>query len=183
MDRGRGTGALANHRASGQARYKDAAIQTTLMVRTAFRLGLRQTEGLMASVITLMDLMISAPDHSTISRRAVMLPVIQPASVPHGPLHLLIDSTGLQVYGVGQWLEAKHGAKSRRKWRKVHLAVDASNGMIVARSLTDQDVDDPSQVAPLLDQIEVGIAKVTADGALTARPLPQRSPRNAISKS
>jgi len=65
----------------------------------------------MASVITLMDLTISAPDHSTISRRAVTLPVIQPASVPHGPLHLLIDSTGLQVYGAGQWLEAKHGVK------------------------------------------------------------------------
>ena len=67
----------------------------------------------MASIITLMDLTISAPDHTTISRRAVTLPVIQAASVPHGPLHLLIDSSGLQVYGAGQWLEAKHGAKSR----------------------------------------------------------------------
>src|SRR5882757_1419246 len=149
----------------GQARYKDAAIQTTLMVRTAFRLGLRQTEGLMASVIALMDLTISAPDHSTISRRAVTLPVVQPDSMPHGPLHLLIDSTGLQVYGAGQWLEAKHGAKSRRRWRKLHLAVDAENGMIVARTLTDQDTDDPSQVAPLLDQIDDPIIQVTADGA------------------
>src|SRR5271165_3398689 len=129
----------------GQARYSDAAVQTSLMLRTAFKLALRQTEGLMASVITLMDLTISAPDHTTISRRAVTLPGIQPDSVPHGPLHLLIDSTGLQVYGAGQWLEAKHGAKSRRKWRKLHLAVDAANGMIVAQSLTDQDVDDPSQ--------------------------------------
>ena len=86
----------------GQARYTDAAIQTTLMVRTAFRLALRQTEGLMASVITLMDLTISAPDHSTISRRAETLPVIPPASVPDGPLHLLIDSTDLKVYGAGQ---------------------------------------------------------------------------------
>jgi transposase len=124
----------------------------------------------MASVITLMDLTISAPDHSTISRRAVTLPVIQPESVPHGPLHLLIDSTGLQVYGAGQWLEAKHGAKSRRKWRKLHLAVDAANGMIVARTLTDQDLDDPSQVTPLLDQIGGGIAKVTADGAYDGAP-------------
>ena len=154
----------------GQARYTDAAIQTTLMVRTAFRLALRQTEGLMASVITLMDLTISAPDHTTISRRAVTLPVIQPASVPDGPLHLLIDSTGLQVYGAGQWLEAKHGARSRRKWRKLHLAVDAANGMIIARTLTDQDVDDPSQVAPLLDQIDSEIAKVTADGAYDGAP-------------
>jgi len=98
----------------GQARYTDAAIQTSLMVRTAFKLPLRQTEGLMASILTLMDLTISAPDHTTVSRRAVTLPVMQPASVPHGPLHVLIDSTGLQVYGAGQWLEANHGVKSRR---------------------------------------------------------------------
>jgi transposase len=149
----------------GQARYTDAAIQTTLMIRTAFKLAPRRTEGLMASVITLMDLPISAPDHTTISRRATTLPIIQPDSVPHGPLHLLIDSTGPRVYGAGQWLEAKHGAKSRRKWRKLHLAVDVANGMIVARTLTDQDVDDPSQVAPLLDQIEGQVVRVTADGA------------------
>jgi transposase len=154
----------------GQARYKDAAIQTTLMVRTAFSLALRQAEGLMASVITLMDLTISAPDHTTISRRAVTLPVIQAASVPHGPLHLLIDSSGLQVYGAGQWLEAKHGVKSRRKWRKLHLAVDADNGTIVAQTLTDQDTDDPSQVAPLLDQIDSLVGRVTADGAYDGAP-------------
>ncbi len=98
----------------GQARYTDAAIQTSLLLRTAFKLPLRQTEGLMASVLTLMDLTISAPDRTTVSRRAVTLPVIQPTSVPHGPLQVLIDSTGLQVYGAGQWLEAKHGVKSRR---------------------------------------------------------------------
>jgi transposase len=154
----------------GQARYKDAAIQTTLMVRTAFKPALRQTEGLMASVITLMALSISAPDHSTISRRAVTLPTIQPDSVPQGPLHLLIDSTGLQVYGAGQWLEAKHGVKSRRKWRKLHLAVDADNGMIVAQILTDQDADDTSQVAPLLDQSDSRIGRVTADGAYDGAP-------------
>jgi hypothetical protein len=154
----------------GQARYADAAIQTTLMVRAAFKLALRQTEGLLASVITLMDLRISVPDHTTISRRAVTLPVIQADSVPHGPLHLLIDSTGLQVYGAGQWLEAKHGAKSRRKWRKLHLAVDAGSGMIVAQILTDQDADDPSQVAPLLNQIECRIVRVTADGAYDGAP-------------
>jgi Transposase DDE domain len=121
----------------GQARYTDAAIQTMLMVRTAFKLAYRQTEGLMASVITLMELTISAPDHSTISRRAAGLAVIQADTVAHGPLHILIDSTGLKFYGAGQWPEAKHSAKSRRKWRKLHLAVDAENGMIVAQTLTD----------------------------------------------
>jgi hypothetical protein len=155
---------------SGQARFKDAAIQTSLMLRTAFKLALRQTEGLMTSVLTLMGLTLSAPDHTTVSRRAVALPVIQPASVPPGPLHVLIDSTGLQVYGAGQWLEAKHGAKSRRTWRKLHLAVDATSGMVVAQTLTDQDTDDPSQVGPLLDQIDDPIARVTADGAYDGVP-------------
>jgi hypothetical protein len=155
---------------SGQARYMDAAIETSLMLRTVFKLALRQTEGLMTSVLTLMGLTISAPDHSTVSRRAETLPVIQPATVPPGPLHILIDSTGLQVYGAGQWLEAKHGAKSRRKWRKLHLAVDAASGMIVAQTLTDQDADDPSQVGPLLDQIDEPIGQVTADGAYDGSP-------------
>jgi hypothetical protein len=155
---------------SGQARYREAAIRTSLMLRTAFKLALRQTEGLMTSVLTLMGLSLSAPDHTTVSRRAVTLPVIQPAQVPHGPLHVLIDSTGLQVYGAGQWLEAKHGAKSRRTWRKLHLAVDAASGMIVAQTLTDQDVDDPSQVGSLLDQIDGPIVQVTADGAYDGAP-------------
>ena len=154
----------------GQARYTDAAIQTTLMVRAAFKLAFRQTEGMMASVITLMDLALSAPDHTTMSRRAETLAVIQRSCPPEGPLHLLIDSTGLKIYGAGQWLEAKHGAKSRRKWRKLHLAVDAENGMIVAQTLTDQDIDDPSQMAPLLDQIDVPITQVTADGAYDGAP-------------
>jgi hypothetical protein len=78
----------------GQARYSNAAVQTSLMLRTAFKLPLRQTEGLLASVLTLMDLTISAPDHTTVSRRAVELPVIQPAQGPHGALHVLIDRTG-----------------------------------------------------------------------------------------
>ena len=154
----------------GQARYTDAAIQTSLMLRTAFKLALRQAEGLMTSVLRLMGLTILAPDHTTVSRLAVSLPVIQAPSVPSGPLHVLIDSTGLQVYGAGQWLEAKHGAKSRRTWRKLHLAVDAASGMIIAQTLTDQDVDDPSQVGPLLDQIDDPIDQVTADGAYDGDP-------------
>ncbi len=85
-------------------------------------------------------------------------------------MHVLIDSTGLQVYEAGQWLEAKHGTKSRRKWRKLHLAVDAASGMIVAQTLTDQDVDGPSPVTPLLDRIDGQIVRVTADGAYDGAP-------------
>jgi hypothetical protein len=73
---------------NGQARYMNAAIQTSLMLRTAFKLALRQTEGLMTSVLTLMGLTLSAPDHTTVSRRAVTLPAIRPAQMPQGPLHI-----------------------------------------------------------------------------------------------
>jgi hypothetical protein len=146
------------------------AIQTSLLLRATFKLPLRQTEGLLASVLTLMDLTITVPDHTTVSRLAVTLPVIPASSAPHGPLHVLIDSTGLQVYGAGQWPEAKHGAKSRRKWHTSYLAVDAASGMIVAQILTDQDACDPTQVAPLLDQIDTSIAQVTADCAYDGDP-------------
>jgi hypothetical protein len=86
------------------------------------------------------------------------------------PIHLLIDSTGLKVFGAGEWLQEKHGAKARRTWKKLHLAVDADTGMIMASTLTGNDVGDPLQVAPLLDQIEAKIASVTADGAYDGMP-------------
>jgi hypothetical protein len=82
----------------------------------------------------------------------------------------LIDSTGLKVFGAGAWLQEKHGRKSRRSWRKLHLAVDVNTGLIVASILTEQDVDDPSQVGPLLDQIEQEIRQVTADGTYDGDP-------------
>ena len=154
----------------GQARYRDIAIETSLMLRTAFTMALRQTDGLMESVLTFMNLTITAPDHTTVSRRAVGLTVTKSTSAPKGPLHVLIDSTGLEVFGAGQWLEEKHGAKSRRTWRKLHLAVDADTGMIVAQVLTDQQTDDPSQVGPLLSQVEEKIDKVTTDGAYDGTP-------------
>jgi hypothetical protein len=83
---------------------------------------------------------------------------------------LLIDSTGLKVFGAGEWLQEKHGAKARRTWKKLHLAADADTGMTMASTLTGNDVGDPSQVAPLLDQIEATIACVTADGAYDGIP-------------
>ena len=72
---------------------------------------------------------------------------------------LLIDSTGLKVYGAGEWLQEKHGVRARRTWRKLHVAVDADSGMIVAATLTENDEEDSSQVGPLLDLIDVGIGK------------------------
>jgi hypothetical protein len=87
-----------------------------------------------------------------------------------GPVHILIDSTGLEVHGAGQWLAEKHGAKSRRRWRKLHLALDADTGEIIAHTMTDQDAGDPSQVELLLDEIDGPIGPFTADGAYDGEP-------------
>lgn len=153
----------------GQARYSDLAIQTSLMLRTAFRLPLRQTEGLMASLFSLMKVQLTVPDHTTVSRRASVLPAL-PRIPSEGDIHVLIDSTGLKIYGAGQWLEEKHGARARRGWCKLHLAVDADNFSIVAHTLTDQNGSDPSQIDPLLVQIDAPISQVTADGAYDGEP-------------
>jgi hypothetical protein len=155
----------------GQARYSDLAIETGMMLRLAFHLALRQTEGLMASIFELLEVALPAPDHTTLSRRARKLAsVSMGCRLPGGPLHLLIDSTGLKVFGAGEWLQEKHGVKARRSWRKLHLAVDGDTGMIVAETLTGNDVGDPSQVAPLLAQIDAEIASLTADGAYDGAP-------------
>lgn len=87
-----------------------------------------------------------------------------------GPIHVLIDSTGLRVYGAGQWREEKHDVKSRQRWRKLHLALDADRGDIIAHVKTDQQAGDASQVGPLLDQIEMPIGQCTADGAYDGNP-------------
>ena len=80
-------------------------------------------------------------------------------------MHLLVDSTGLKLCGAGEWLIEKHGTRTRRSWRKLHLGVDADTGQIVAAVLTNKDADDGSQVGPLLDQVAAPVASFTADGA------------------
>jgi hypothetical protein len=127
----------------GQAHYSDIAIEKNLLLLSAFRIPLRQAQGLVASVFELSGITLEVPDYTTVSRRSAKLPSISLGRLPKGPLHVLIDSTGLKVYGAGQWLEEKHGQRSRRCWRKLHLAVDANTNLIVACVLTEQDMDTP----------------------------------------
>src|SRR3954471_24296401 len=130
----------------GQPWYSALAILTALTLRAVFRLAYRQTEGLIGSVIRLLGLTLRVPDHTTLSRRAATVDVPQPrrpSTVAGGdtePLHLLVDSTGLKLCGAGEWLIEKHGTKTRRSWRKLHLGVDADTGQIVATVLTTPDI-------------------------------------------
>lgn len=173
----------------GQSRYSDLAIETSLMCGIVFHQPLRQTEGLMTSLFQLMGLDLPVPDHTTLSRRCSSLSlskalVRHKTAAPDEPIHVLVDSTGLKIYGAGQWLEDKHGGKSPRKWRKLHLAVDADTGEIIAEVLTDQSSSDISQLTALLEQIVQPITSFTADGAYdsdeTYRSLRHHSPGVSI---
>src|SRR3954468_5095494 len=155
----------------GQPWSSPLAILTALTLRAVFRLAFRQTEGLIGSIIGLLGLTLRVPDHTTLSRRAVTVDVPQPrrpspeARGDTAPVHLLVDSTGLKLCGPGEWLIEKHGTRTRRSWRKLHLGVDADTGQIVAAVLTTPDVDDGSQAGPLLDQVAGPVASFTGDGA------------------
>src|SRR3954468_8730073 len=114
----------------GQPWYSPLAILTALTLRAVFRLALRQTEGLIGSILHLLGLALSVPDHTTLSRRAETLEVPRPRSGTE-PVHPLVDSTGLKLCGAGEWLVEKHGTRRRRAWRKLHLGRDADTGQIV----------------------------------------------------
>jgi len=142
------------------------AILTALTLQAVFRLALRQTEGLIGSVIGLLGLDLAVPDHSTLCRRAETLEL--PRLRPHRdsePMHLLVDSTGLKLCGAGEWLLEKHGTKTRRSWHKLHIGLDADTGQIVAAALTTKEVDDGAEVGPLLDQVPGPVASFTVEGA------------------
>jgi hypothetical protein len=153
----------------GQPWYSPLAILTALTLRAVFRLAFRQTEGLIGSIISLLGLTLRVPDHTTLSRRAASLEVPRPqrhcGSSEAEPIHLLVDSTGLKLCGAGEWLVEKHGTKTRRSWRKLHIGVDAGTGQIMAATLTTKEVDDGAQVGPLLEQITDPLASFTGDGA------------------
>jgi Transposase DDE domain len=149
----------------GQVVYSDLAIETALTLRAVFRLALRQSEGLIGSIMRMLAIDLPVPDHTTLSRRACGLPIHNRARIRKGDLHLIVDSTGLKLRGAGEWLFEKHGTAKRRAWRKLHIGIDADSGQIVAFDLTGKEVDDASHVEPLLDQLAEALASFMADGA------------------
>lgn len=149
----------------GQRHYSDLAIETALTLRAVFRLALRQSEGLIGSIMELLDIDLPIPDHTTLSRRACGLPVQTRGCTGMGEFHLIVDSTGLKLRGAGEWLFEKHETAKRRAWRKLHIGIDADSSEIVAFDLTDKDVDDASHVEPLLKQRSDTTASFMGDGA------------------
>ena len=151
-------------RPGGPRKFSDHAIETALTLRLVFRLPLRQTEGFLRSVLTLMATGLDAPDHTTLSRRGQPLDVALDRVPTHGPVDLVVDSTGLSVFGEGEWAAAKHGGRGKRGWKKLHLGVDRS-GVIVAQALTAPTSDDATTGVRFVETVPGDVASVTADTA------------------
>src|SRR3954453_2363304 len=149
--------------------YSDVASEAGLMLRVAFGRPWRQTEGLLGSIMDLLGLDLPVLDHTTFSRRGADLGIATALKKANGSVHVVIDSTGLKVFGSGEWRHEKHGGKPRRSWRKLHLAVDPDSGEILSSELTTTEEGDASLVGPLLgpllDQRSCPLASVLADGA------------------
>jgi hypothetical protein len=144
--------------------YSDLAIACALTLREVYSLPLRATQGLVSSVLRLLGADEPAPHYSTLSRRAAALDVELPRR-SRGPLHLAVDSTGVKLYGEGEWKVRLHGADKRRTWRKLHLLVDHRTQEAVACSMTEQYVLDRKELPGLLGQVEGQVAEVLGDGA------------------
>lgn len=151
----------------GQPHYSDLAIELCLTLGLVFKQPLRQTQGLMRSIARLLGVGIAVPDFSTLSRRGNGLTLrLKPRSKSDKPLQLVVDSTGLKIFGEGDWLEKKHKTKrKRRSWRKLHLGLDLVSGKIVCSDLTQDDVGDPTALPDLLDQVDGPVDLFLADGA------------------
>jgi hypothetical protein len=148
--------------------FSDLAIETALTLKEVFHLTNRMTEGKLQSVLKLMGLDLKAPDHTTLSRRGQTVPIRLPKQ-GRGPLDLVVDSSGLKVYGEGEWKVRQHGVSKRRTWRKVHLGIDPATGEIQAAMFSGAEVADGEIVAALLAQVDPPINSLAGDGAYDQR--------------
>jgi hypothetical protein len=145
--------------------YSDLAIMTFVTLKSVYHQAGRQTQGFIESLFKLMGIELSMPDHSTVSRRMGKLQITLPVVPKTGARHVVVDSTGVKVYGEGEWKTRQHGISKRRTWRKLHLGVDEATGEILAAVVTGNDTHDGEVLGDLLEPIEGEIEQVTTDGA------------------
>ena len=145
--------------------YTNQAIVTMVSLKRIVSLPGRALCGFVKSIFKLMQLDLSVPEHTTISRRLKRLTVPLPVMPTSEKRHVVIDSTGVKVYGEGEWKTRQHGVSKRRTWRKLHLAVDETTGEILSAVVTDNSCHDSEVLGELLDEIDDPISQVDADGA------------------
>lgn len=145
--------------------YSDTAIECLLMLRELFRLPYRQTEGLGRALATMMQADVAIPDYTSLAKRAVKLEIALDVTHRKGSIDVVVDSTGLKVFGEGEWKTRKHGVSKRRTWRKLHLAVNPETHEIEAEVLTENSGHDADQVDELIEQVSVPVDAFYGDGA------------------
>lgn len=148
----------------------DLAIATFETLKSIYGLAGRQTEGLLHSLFDLMGLDLPVPEHSTVSRRKGQLSIALPVVPKTGSVHLVVDATGIKVYGEGEWKTRQHGVSKRRTWRKLHLGIDEATGEILAGVVTSNKVHDSEVLLDLLEVTDADLEQVSADGAYDIRP-------------
>jgi IS5 family transposase len=151
-------------RRGGQCQYSSLAVELCLMLRKVYNLPLRQTEGFVRSIFSQAAIKLSVPDYTTLCRRSKGLKANLSNIKKTGAIDIAVDSTGLKVYGEGEWKVRKHGAGKHRTWMKLHIAVNVENQQIKAVTLTTNAVDDASQAEPLLEQIGRPVNSCAGDG-------------------
>jgi len=161
-------------------KYSDLAIQLTLQFGKVFHQKLRQTEGLVRSIFKMLNLDLEVPDHSTLSRRLSNLNIQLP-KLSKENIVIIIDSTGLKIYGEGEWKVKKHGWIKHRTWRKAHIAI-TPDGEVRAAKLTSNSTSDGETVEDLLNQEESNIKTISADGAYDTRDVYDLCEKRGISK-
>jgi hypothetical protein len=149
--------------------YSDIAISCMATLKEVYHLSLRATQGLLLSVIKLLDVDVEAPDYTTLSRRCIRLAVTLPRLPKSQALHLVVDSTGVKVFGEGEWKVRQHGYRKRRTWRLLHIGADETTGEIVAAMVTTNNVADSQVLTDLLEQVEGKIDQVSGDGSYDKR--------------
>lgn len=149
--------------------YSDLAVQTMATVKAIYRLAGQQCQGFLESIYELMGIDLPALDHSTLSRRVGKLSIDLPVMPKQGARHVLVDSTGVKVYGKGGWKTRQHGVSKWRTWCKLHSGVDEATGEIVAMVVTTNDRADGEVLEDILEQVEQEIDQVSTDGAYDHR--------------
>lgn len=148
------------------------AIETALTLQQVFHMNLRQTEGFVTVLLDKMGSIQKSPDYSTLSLRARTLQIsLSVRPLNKEPLHIVVDSTGVKVYGEGEWKVRMHGWSKHRTWKKLHIGVDEKSGDILMGDITGNDTADCKMVEPLLKQLpeKQCIGQFSADGAYDNR--------------
>lgn len=147
----------------------DQAIELMAVVKFLFHQAGRQAEGFLRSIFELMKVSLPVPDHTTFSRRLATLKIHLPVKQANKARHIVADSTGVKVYGEGEWKVRRHGYSKRRRWRKLHLCVDQATLEIVSVGASTNSVSDGEMLPELLEAVAGEVSQVSADGAYDQR--------------